>query len=162
MKRGLLKTSSVIFWSCACLMLVYARISVGQEASLVDSASSFIPMYQHVFSAYCNNSTCHGGTFEPNLSSMFSSYNTLVYHPLVKNAKNQKFEYRVIPYDTANSVLFQRLINCCFAGPNDRMPAPLVDGLPDFELNLVKNWIMDGAPDPLGRRAGNREALKSD
>ena len=77
-----------------------------------------------------------------------SSFSTLVYHRINKNNLAQEFEYRVIPYDTANSVLWERITNCCFVNENDRMPQDNIGiAMPQEAIDQIGSWIMDGARD---------------
>jgi hypothetical protein len=112
--------------------------------------TSFIQIFSNIFSPSCGIPACHDGSFEPNFSSIASSYNTLVYHPVIKNNKDNKFRYRVIPFDSSNSVLFERLTNCCFVNENDRMPFTVGDTLTKSEINKIAKWINEGAKSPEG------------
>ena len=60
---------------------------------------------------YCANSGCHDGNFEPDFRTVESSYSTLVYQPVVKNNDNQTYEYRVVPGNSAQSILYARLLS---------------------------------------------------
>ena len=94
---------------------------------------------------------CHDGSFEPDFRTVQGSYNTLVYHPILKNNLDETFTYRVVPGDTGNSVLHERLTNCCFVNTNDRMPQDNIgSSLPQEDLDNVANWILDDAKDITG------------
>lgn len=94
---------------------------------------------------------CHVGNFEPDFRTPQSSYSTLVYAPIVKNNAAGDFKFRVIPFDTMHSVLYERITNCCFVNINDRMPQDNIGtALPDSSINLVAQWIMHGARDMFG------------
>jgi hypothetical protein len=111
----------------------------------VDSAS-IVGLFKFVFSTHCNVGGCHDGTFEPNFTTIQSSYYTLVYHPIIKNNRKNSFKYRVVPYDTSKSVLYERITNCCFVNDDDRMPQfSDIEKLSDAEIKCVGKWIMDGA-----------------
>jgi hypothetical protein len=110
----------------------------------------FINIFTGILSTSCSMPACHDGSFEPNFSSIASSYNTLVYHPIIKNNKNARFKYRVIPFDALNSVLYERITNCCFVNINDRMPFTLGDTLSKRDINKIASWINQGAKSPDG------------
>lgn len=112
--------------------------------------TSFIHIFSGILSRSCGIPACHDGSFEPHFNSIASSYNTLVYHPIVKNSEDIRFKYRVIPFDTANSVLYERITNCCFVNENDRMPFTIGDALSDVEINKIAKWIIEGAKSPAG------------
>lgn len=129
------------------------------SGSSFQHASSFQEIHSKIFIPKCANSACHGGAFEPNLSTPFSAFNTLVFHPVTKNNAEQKFTYRVIPYDTTQSVLHERITNCCFVNKNDRMPQSRIGGsLPQSEIDLINKWILSGAPDIMGNIAEKPES----
>ena len=115
------------------------------------SATSFVKLHRDVLGPSCNVMGCHDGSFEPDFRTVQSSYNTLVYHPILKNNLDETFTYRVVPGDTANSVLHERLTNCCFVNTNDRMPQDNIgNSLPQEDLDKVANWILDDAKDITG------------
>lgn len=114
--------------------------------------NTLVWLQREVFSARCAIPGCHDGHFEPNFTTLSTTYSTLVYHPIVKNNSNEDFTYRVVPYDTAASVLYERLTNCCFVNTNDRMPQDVI-GVPlqDTLIEAIEAWIMDGARDMFGQ-----------
>jgi hypothetical protein len=127
-----------------------------------DTVSNDIPVdsltvtYVHkkVFSTRCALNGCHDGHFEPDFRTPQSSFTTLVYADIVKNNTAKQYKYRVIPFDTANSVLFARVTNCCFVNTNDRMPQDNIGvPLPDSSINIIRKWIMHGARDMYGNVA---------
>ncbi|MGB1317595.1 MAG: hypothetical protein ACPG5W_05290, partial [Flavobacteriales bacterium] len=59
--------------------------------------ASFVGLHQNIFKPTCANSGCHDGTFEPDFRTIESSYNTLVFHDVVKNNPAGTYEYRVKP-----------------------------------------------------------------
>lgn len=107
---------------------------------------------KNIFETRCAAPGCHDGNFEPDFRTIESSYATLVYHPIVKNNQDSSFRYRVVPNDTANSVLHERITNCCFVGVNDRMPQDNI-GVPLEQnyIDAIAAWIMAGAPDMMGQ-----------
>jgi hypothetical protein len=109
----------------------------------------FVKINQEIFNKSCNYGECHGGSFEPNLLTLNAAYFSLVYHPIVKNTKDSAFTYRVVPYEPENSVLNERLSNCCFVNTDDRMPI-YGGSIPDEEVALITEWIKDGARDQFG------------
>jgi hypothetical protein len=131
----------------------YDGVDYGDTTLVIDTLSptSFVRLHKEVLSPSCNVLGCHDGSFEPDFRTVQSSYNTLVYHSILKNNLDEDFTYRVVPGDTALSVLHERLTNCCFVNTNDRMPQDNIgDPLPQDELNLIENWILSGAKDITG------------
>src|SRR5690349_21194145 len=70
---------------------------------------SFEGLHAYIFKPTCANSGCHDGTFEPDFRNIFSAYNTLVYHPIVKNDPGNNYQYRVLPGNPDKSIIFCRL-----------------------------------------------------
>lgn len=113
--------------------------------------NSIVGIHNNILKTRCAKSGCHDGNFEPDFRTVESSYATLVYHRIVKNSPDSAFTFRVVPYDTAKSVLHERLTNCCFVNQNDRMPQDII-GVPLQQslVNNIVNWIMGGAKDMFG------------
>ncbi len=113
--------------------------------------NSIVGIHNNILKTRCARSGCHDGNFEPDFRTVESSYSTLVYHRIVKNSPDSAFTFRVVPYDTAKSVLHERLTNCCFVNQNDRMPQDII-GVPLQQnlINNIVNWIMGGAKDMFG------------
>lgn len=115
---------------------------------------NFAWLHAKVFSPTCANSGCHDGSFEPHFSSISSSYNTLVNHPVIANDAQFSFSHRVVPGNVGASLLYERLVNEI---PNTTgiMP-PVVDGDSDWParkneyLAAIASWIEAGAPDMFG------------
>jgi len=131
----------------------YEGIEYGNTALVIDtvSSTSFVKLHRDVLGPSCNVMGCHDGSFEPDFRTVESTYNTLVYHTVIKNNLEKDFTYRVVPGDTALSVLHERLTNCCFVNTNDRMPQDNIGNtLPENNLNAVTAWILDGAKDITG------------
>lgn len=107
-------------------------------------------LHQSIFSVRCANPACHDGTFEPDFRTIESTYNSLVYHPVVKNDTSYSFEYRVVPKDPEKSWLIERLLT------DDpvlgRMPI-YAEPLSEPEMNDIIAWINNGAPDIEGNPA---------
>ncbi len=113
--------------------------------------NSIVGIHKNILLTRCAKSGCHDGNFEPDFRTVESSYSTLVYHRIVKNSPDTAFTFRVVPFDTAKSVLHERLTNCCFVNIDDRMPQDII-GVPlqkNYIDNIV-NWIMGGAKDMFG------------
>ena len=88
------------------------------------------------------NAGCYGYETKDVLKEIGSELN---------NNLDETFTYRGIPGDTANSVLHERLTNCCFVNTNDRMPQDNIgNSLPQGDLDKVANWILDDAKDITG------------
>ncbi len=115
---------------------------------------SFIGLYQNIFQPTCANSGCHDGTFEPDFRTIESSFNTLVYHDIIKNDVAGTYAYRVLPGNADKSVLYQRLVTD-IDGQSGIMPLSLEPDS-DWEaksatyINNIKNWINNGALDMFG------------
>ena len=131
----------------------YDGIDYGNTTLVIDtvSSTSFVKLHRDVLGPSCNVMGCHDGSFEPDFRTVQSSYNTLVYHTIIKNNLAEDFTYRVVPGDTGLSVLHERLTNCCFANTNDRMPQDNIgNALPETDLDAVAAWILEGAKDITG------------
>ena len=131
----------------------YDGIDYGDTTLVVDtvSSTSFVKLHRDVLGPSCNVMGCHDGSFEPDFRTVQSTYNTLVYHTVIKNNFAEDFTYRVVPGDTGLSVLHERLTNCCFVNTNDRMPQDNIgNALPEADLNTITDWILDGAKDITG------------
>lgn len=145
------------YWPIGILFL--ALLSCGTEqppnpfdigtGEPVDTSNltGFAALHEKFLEPRCANPACHDGTFEPDFRTVEGSYNTLVYHPVVKNDANGTFEYRVVPGDVNQSWLINRLMTS-----NDtlgRMPL-YAEPLTWDEVKEFSDWIMAGAPDARG------------
>ncbi|GIS08784.1 MAG: hypothetical protein CM15mP112_08960 [Flavobacteriales bacterium] len=81
------------------------------DTNYFSNESEISALHYNVFMPYCANSGCHDGNFEPDFRTVESSYSTLVYQPVVKNNDNQTYEYRVVPGNSAQSILYARLLS---------------------------------------------------
>jgi hypothetical protein len=114
-------------------------------------STTFLGLHYHIFSKRCNQPACHDGTFEPDFRTVQSAYNSLVFHPVVKNTPNNDYPYRVTPGDPSLSMMYKRISE--HDPPNfEIMPSSGV-ALPDRQLELIENWIIDGAKDINGNVA---------
>ena len=120
--------------------------TTGVMGSIPIDSQSFLGLYTYVFRPSCAQPGCHDGNFEPDFRTIGSAYNSLVYHPVIKNTPDQRFTYRVVPGDRSESWLWERVTtdNTVLG----RMP--LYDTLTDGELGAIRDWINMGAPDVLG------------
>lgn len=109
----------------------------------VDPAS-LVGLHKYIFSVKCANPTCHDGSFEPDFRTVESTYQTLVYHPVIKNNETEDFTYRVLPGNHGDSWLYERLITT--DDVIGRMPL-YANPLTSEELGWVAQWIDDGARD---------------
>ena len=113
----------------------------------VDS-NSFLGIHTYILSSSCNQPNCHDGTFEPDYRTVQSAYSTLVFHAVKKNFPTNPVPFRVTPGDPSQSMLYRRITE--HNPPNfERMPSS-GNQLPDNSINLIKNWIEDGARDIYG------------
>jgi hypothetical protein len=118
--------------------------------------TSFVGLHRDIFKPTCANSGCHDGTFEPDFRTIESSYNTLVYHPIVKNNPAGTYQYRVKPGSLSESIMWLRL-NEDIDGISGIMPLDAFYD-PESEWNQHKSehlanistWIMNGALDMFG------------
>lgn len=125
-----------------------------------ENLNSLSRTHQEVFEPKCNVLGCHDGSFEPDFRTPQSSYSTLVYHRIIKNNAEESFEYRVIPGNKEESVLWERITNCCFVNENDRMPQDNIGiSMPQSAIDQIGNWISAGAPDLFGNIAEEPNAM---
>lgn len=109
---------------------------------------SFARIHRDILQPKCAVPGCHDGNFEPDFRTVSGAYSTLVYADIVKNNATEDFRYRVVPGDTASSVLWQRLTRIRFVNENDRMPQDNIgSSLPQADLDAVAGWILNGAQD---------------
>ncbi len=108
---------------------------------------SLAALHRDIFFPQCGKPGCHDGHFEPDFRTVESTYSTMVYQPITKNNVNNDFTFRVLPYQSAKSVLYERISNCCFVNTNDRMPQDNI-GIPltNEAIARIKKWIDNGAP----------------
>lgn len=101
-------------------------------------------IHKNILLPRCANPGCHDGTFEPDFRTVESSYSTLVYHSvnMVTLDSAKIFSYRVIPHNTDDSWLIERLTT----PTSDYMPSNSVRLTTD-EINHFKTWINNGCPD---------------
>jgi len=116
--------------------------------------NNIVAIHKDILRPRCSVPGCHDGSFEPDFRTVQSSTSTMVYAPIIKNNADSTFIYRVIPNDTAQSVLHERITNCCFVNPNDRMPQDNI-GVPleNEYVTRIENWIMNGAKNMFGEVA---------
>ena len=148
------------FWGCKRESInPYDAIQDEDTAEVVTEfpVGTFPHLYQKIFKPTCANSGCHDGSFEPDFRSISSAYNTLVHHPVIANDETNSFAYRVVPGDTAASLLHERLLRFL---PNSSGIMPLaVENNSDWPskrseyIAAIKSWIMAGAPDLAGNAA---------
>jgi hypothetical protein len=111
-------------------------------------------LHANMFAPTCANSGCHDGTFEPDFRTIESTYNTLVFRPIIKNNPQGSYDYRVVPGDFNASVLYQRLV-IDIDGQSGIMPL-LVDQGSNWNANRaayienLKTWINNGGKDVFG------------
>jgi hypothetical protein len=115
---------------------------------------NFAGLHQRIFRPTCALSGCHDGNFEPDLRTIGSSYNAMVYHPVIGNDPGQSFSFRVQPGDHQASYLHERL-TVFVPNTSGIMPIEL---LPDSDwpaneamyIQAIRNWIDQGAKDMFG------------
>lgn len=120
-------------------------------------------LHARIFAPTCANSGCHDGTFEPDFRTIESTYNTLVYHPIIKNDPMGTYQYRVVPGNPDASVLMARLT---YDIDNNSGLMPLVVD-PGAEWNTkseefiqaLRTWIQNGAKDIFGQSYNLQDAV---
>ncbi|HLG34738.1 MAG TPA: hypothetical protein VI757_07635 [Bacteroidia bacterium] len=112
--------------------------------TVIPDPYSITGLHKNIFSTRCNVPGCHDGTFEPDFRTIQSSYSTLVYQRVNKVTVNNvdSFTFRVIPFDTTNSFIHERLTTTT----PDYMPSN-GNRLSQAEINQINTWIMNGAKD---------------
>ncbi|CAI8249215.1 MAG: Uncharacterised protein [Cryomorphaceae bacterium] len=119
-------------------------------------ATAFQALHNNIFIPTCANSGCHDGSFEPDFRTIESSYNTLVYQPVIKNDNGNTYEFRVKPSNSDKSILYKRLIED-IDGISGIMPLSAeynaehywFDHKEEYIQN-IKDWIDNGAKDMFG------------
>lgn len=122
------------------------------------SPTSFEYLYHNVFKPTCANSGCHDGSFEPDFRNISSSYNSMVYAPVIITPTNNPYTYRVLPGNSAQSLLRHRLTQMPGSGPGTlgqgRMPWNDTNWryVPTNATNIqnIISWIDAGAKDIYG------------
>lgn len=131
----------------------YDNVDYGDQTSYTDTLdpNSIVAIQRDIFHPRCANPGCHDGTFEPDFRTVQSSYTTMVYHKIIKNNAAEDFTFRVVPFNTAESVLYERITNCCFVNQDDRMPQDNIgQGLDQEDIDRIGAWISEGAKDFTG------------
>lgn len=124
-------------------------------------------LHQNIFSPTCANSGCHDGTFEPDFRTIESTYNTLVFHPVIKNNPSGDFTFRVVPGNPGASVIIERLTNDIdgFSGimPLETDPGSDWPQKKSQYIDNIRTWIENGAKDMFGDSptTGNKEPQMS-
>ena len=106
--------------------------------------NSIVGLHKNIFFPKCANPGCHDGTFEPDYRTIQSTFSTLVFQRANKVTLDsvKLFSERVIPYNTTDSWLIERLTT----QTSDYMPSNGVR-LNSADIDHVKNWIDAGCPD---------------
>ncbi len=130
------------------------QIDTSQTPTL--DPNSFAGIHKNILQPTCANSGCHDGTFEPDYRTTESAYNTLVYHPIIKNDTLGTFQYRVVPGDKNKSMIYFRLTQD-LNGNSGIMPLSIDPGSDwnskkDGYIQNIANWIEAGAPDVFGNK----------
>lgn len=142
----------------------YDSINYGGNSPTKDTVdpSSFLGIYKNILQPKCAVPGCHTGNFPPDFRSPQAAYSTLLYEKIVKNDLSNKYSYRVVPFDTGMSVLYQRITNCCFVNQDDRMPQDNIGNpLPEngSDISNISKWIMNGAPDFAGTKPSKPDTM---
>jgi hypothetical protein len=104
-------------------------------------SSSFLGIHSYILAPSCAVPGCHDGHFEPDFRTIQSTYETLVFHPVVKNNAESSFDYRVEPGSKERSWLYERITT------DDPVLGrmPLYDTLSTAEIRAIGDWIDQGA-----------------
>ena len=129
-------------------------------------ATAFQALHNNIFIPTCANSGCHDGAFEPDFRTIESSYNTLVYQPVIKNDNGNTYEFRVKPSNSDKSILYKRLIED-IDGISGIMPLSAeynaehywFDHREEYIQN-IKDWIDNGAKDMFGNLPLKQNGIK--
>lgn len=172
-KSGHMRLSSPLSLFCLLTLLLLVGISacdktsennpfdkdddpIPPDTTLVNlDLNSIEGLHARVFFPTCANSGCHDGTFEPDFRTIESTYNTLVYHPIIKNNPQGTYQYRVVPGNPDASQLIARL-TFDIDGQSGIMPLIVDQGAEwntkkDEFIQHVRNWIQQGAKDIYGQ-----------
>ena len=135
---------------------------IPMDSTAIDS-NSIAGLHALIFRPTCANSGCHDGTFEPEFRTISSTYNNLVYQPVIKNDPQESFTYRVLPGQPEQSQLIARLT---YDIDDNSGVMPLVtESDSDYPANkeryiqLIKTWITEGAKDINGNVPTPSDAL---
>tara|TARA_B110000285_G_scaffold230399_1_gene296934 strand:+ start:120 stop:1064 length:945 start_codon:yes stop_codon:yes gene_type:complete len=130
------------------------EIIVDLDATAPIPEGSFAWLHDRIFQPTCANSGCHDGSFEPDYRTIGSTWNTLVWHPVISNDASGSFTYRVVPGNSSESLLIERLTEFI---PNTSGTMPLVvDADSDWNqyqeeyIAALETWIEAGAADVNG------------
>ena len=130
--------------------------NVNEDSVYFNDPSSFSALHNNIFLPTCANSGCHDGNFEPDFRTIESSYNTLIYQPIIKNDSNNTYEYRVLPGNSEMSIMYQRLL-VDIDGKSGKMPLSaeydpehIWHNDKEEYIENIKSWIDSGAKDIFG------------
>jgi len=131
------------------------------------AAGTFEYLYHNIFKPTCANSGCHDGSFEPDFRTISSSYNTLVYAPVVITPTNNPYSYRVVPGNSGASLICHRLTQLPGAGPGTLGQGRMPWNDTNWKFNStnaqyiqdITTWINMGAKDVFGNNPvfGNKQ-----
>ncbi len=126
-------------------------------------ATSIEGLHANIFRPTCANSGCHDGTFEPDFRTVSSTYNTLVYQPIVKNDPQGSYAVRVKPGSVNESMLMARLTididNNSGIMPLAVEPDSDWPNNSDAYIQNVSDWIQAGAKDLFGNSPNTSNQL---
>lgn len=135
------------------------------DTTLVDTTTydpySIFSIHKDVLKPSCANSGCHDGNFEPDFRTVESSYFGLINVKPIKSDFSGNFPARVVPGNSAKSMLLQRM-TVDLNGNSGIMPLALDPNSTynvhkESYLKRITKWIDNGAPD----LAGNLPTIKN-
>lgn len=117
------------------------------DGPYIPDPNSIVGIYENILRVKCANPGCHDGHFEPDFRSVQSAWSTLAFHRIVKNTADSAYSYRVVPGDTANSILWRRITR----GDAQLQQMPATGNyVTATERQQIMTWIMGGAKDMFG------------
>lgn len=122
------------------------------EPAVIDPGS-FLGIHEFILSKSCAEPGCHDGSFEPDFRTVQSAYNTLMFHEVFKNYfapidGQEPLPARIVPGEPELSMFYHRV---AYDNPPgfEQMPATGIP-LADEEIEIIRQWIVDGAKDAFG------------
>ena len=117
------------------------------DGPYIPDPNGIVGIYENILRVKCANPGCHDGHFEPDFRSVQSAWSTMAFHRIVKNTADSAYTFRVVPGDTANSMLWRRITR----GDAQLQQMPATGNyVTATERQQIMNWIMGGAKDMFG------------
>jgi mono/diheme cytochrome c family protein len=121
--------------------------TIGGGSSGPPAATATLAQVQEqIFTPYCANCHCPGGSGPMSLTDAASSYAALVGADPTNSTARQAGEKRVVPGDPSKSFLLNKLTGQMDFGEGDVMPQNGTS-LTAAQVALIRSWIQAGAPE---------------